>query len=104
MAVMVLVLWFHEELVIPPLVKEKKEESSHSRVFEPRLGEIGRRGDQLIPKRSEDRSPRRPNGQLEELSAAFKLIRQRPGDEAQTMRFTHPCALTALETADKVSP
>jgi len=86
----VMVLWFHEEVVIPPLVKEKKEESSHSRVFE--------------PKRSEDRSPRRPNGQLEELSAAFKLIRQRPGDEAQRMRFTHPCALTALETADKVSP
>ena len=90
MVVMVKVLPFHGELPMPPLVKVKKEESSHSRVFE--------------PKRSEDRSPRRPNGQLEELSAAFKLTRQRPGDEAQTMRFAHPCALTALETADKVSP
>jgi len=103
MAVMVKVLPFHDELPIPPLVKEKKEESSYSRVFEPRLGEIGRRGDQLIPKRSEDRSPRRPNGQLEELSAAFKLTRQRP-DKGPAMRFAHPCALTALEPADKVSP
>jgi hypothetical protein len=36
MAVMVkvLVLSFHDELATPPLVKEKKEESSHSRVFE----------------------------------------------------------------------
>jgi len=34
MAVMVKVLPFHDELPIPPLVKEKKEESSHSRVFE----------------------------------------------------------------------
>ena len=58
---MVKVLPFYEELPMPPLVKVKKEESSHSRVFE--------------PKRSEDRSPRRPNGQLEELSAAFKLTR-----------------------------
>jgi hypothetical protein len=88
--VKVLVPSFHDELAMPPLVKEKKEESSHSRVFE--------------LKHSEDRSPRRPNGQLEELSAAFKLTRQRPEDEAQTMRVTHPCALTALETADKVSP
>ena len=37
--VMVKVLPFHDELPIPPLVKEKKEESSYSRVFEPRLGE-----------------------------------------------------------------
>ena len=29
MAVMVKVLPFHDELPIPPLVKEKKEESSH---------------------------------------------------------------------------
>ncbi|MEY3481140.1 MAG: hypothetical protein RIQ71_1915 [Verrucomicrobiota bacterium] len=34
MAVMVKVLPFHEELPILPLVKLKKEESSHSRVFE----------------------------------------------------------------------
>ena len=33
MAVIVLVLWFHEELVIPPLVKEKKEESSHGQKY-----------------------------------------------------------------------
>ena len=32
--VMVKVLPFHDELPIPPLVKEKKEESSYSRVFE----------------------------------------------------------------------
>jgi hypothetical protein len=32
--VKVLAPWFHEDLVIPPLVKEKKEEPSHSRVFE----------------------------------------------------------------------
>lgn len=89
MAVMVKVLPFHDELAIPPLAKVKKEESSHSRDFE--------------PKHSEDRSPRRPNGQLEELSAAFKLTRQRP-DKGPAMRVTHPCALTALETADKVSP
>ena len=30
--------------------------------------------------------------------------RQTPGDEAQTMRFAHPCALTALKVADKVPP
>ena len=71
-------------------------------------GDVGRgRGDggdgarALVPRRADDTAV--GEGEKGGVEPRTK-IRQRPGDEAQTMRFTHPCALTALETADKVSP
>lgn len=65
------------------------------------LGDGGGGVDGVVPRRAGDTAV--GEGEKGGVEPRTK-IRQRPGDEAQTMRFTHPCALTALETADKVSP